>query len=112
MADELGEWVEKDAFVMPVLPASLAVDPLLAALLHLTAFLELSGDRTVDPDRAVEAMEHVGHYLQQFPPERRDDIRAQVNLVAEHARRHKWGEAVVEFFREFFENFGLSESAG
>jgi hypothetical protein len=63
MAESPGEWVHKHAFVMPLLPASLRVDPAFAALLHVTAFLELSGDEAVDPDRAVEAMEQIAHYL-------------------------------------------------
>lgn len=67
MADDADDgvlWVRKDAFVMPLLPPDLGVDPLVAALLHVTAFLELSGDDAVDPDWAVEALEHVGHYLE------------------------------------------------
>lgn len=60
MADDAGEWVEKDAYVMPELSASLGIDPVVAALLHTTAFLELPGDSAVDPDGAVEAMESVG----------------------------------------------------
>ena len=110
MADDSGDpirWVKKDAFVMPVLPKSLHVDPLVAGLLHLMAFLELSGDDTVDPDWAVEAMEHVGHYLQQLPPDQVEAVREQVRRVAEHARKKKWGAEAVEFFTEFLENFGL-----
>jgi hypothetical protein len=110
MADEPDDrvrWVKKDAFVMPVLPKSLRVDPVVAALLHLTAFLELSGDDTVDPDWAVEAMEHVGHYLGQLPPERVEAVREQVGRVAKHARKEKWGGAAVEFFAEFPDNFGV-----
>jgi hypothetical protein len=41
--DEPAEWIPKDAFVMPVLPPDLSIEPLLAALLHLASFLELSG---------------------------------------------------------------------
>ena len=48
-----GEWVDKEAFVMPLLPESLDVDPQFAALFHMAAFLELSGDEAVDPDWAV-----------------------------------------------------------
>src|SRR5262245_31529763 len=43
-------WLPKGAFVMPVLPRTLKVDPLLAALLHTMSFLEFSDDGTVDPD--------------------------------------------------------------
>ena len=58
--------VPKAAFVMPVIPAEVNVNPVLAGLLHCMAFLELSGEKAVDPDWAVEAMEHVAHYLQRL----------------------------------------------
>src|SRR5262245_2697064 len=86
-------WVKKDAFVMPILPESLRVDPLVAGFLHMLAFLELSGDDTVDPDWAVEAMEHVGFYLERLPPDRRAALEEQVGWVAAHARKKKWDKA-------------------
>jgi hypothetical protein len=109
MADGPGEWVEKDAFVMPELPAALNVDPVVAALLHVTAFLELSGDGAVDPDAAVEAMESVGYYLRQLPTERVEAIREQVGRVAEHARKKKWGAEAVEFFTDYLDNVGVGD---
>ena len=53
---------------MPVIPESLGVDPVLAALIHVAAFLELSGDDAVHPDWAVEALEYVAHYLHRLQP--------------------------------------------
>lgn len=107
MAKEPGEWVEKDAYVMPVLPKALNVDPVVAALLHVVAFLELSGDETVNPDWAIEAMEHVAHYLQQLPPKQIEKLQEQIERVAEHAREKKWGAEAEEFFAEFLDNFGV-----
>ncbi len=101
------EWVEKDAYVMPELPASLKVDPILAALLHVAAFLELSGDESVDPDWAVEAMEHVGFYLQQLPAQQVQVVREQIKRVAAHAKKKKWGARAIKFFSQFLENFGI-----
>jgi hypothetical protein len=109
MGDGPGEWVGKDAFVMPLLPAALRVDPAVAALLHVTAFLELSGDESVDPDWAVEAMEHVAHYLQQLPADRVEALRDQVGRVAAYARQENWGPEAVEFFAEYLENFGIGD---
>lgn len=106
----MADSVEKDAFVLPVLPKSLRLDPVLAALLHLTSFLELSGDETVDPDWAVEALEHVGHYLQQLSAEQLAVIRDQTNRVAAFAREKNWRTDVQQFFDEFLENFGVDEN--
>jgi hypothetical protein len=91
------------------LPKSLNIDPVLAALLHLAAFLELSGDDTVDPDWAVEAMEHVVHYLHRLPAGQVETLREQIGQVAEHARKEKWDQAVAEFFAQFLENFVIGE---
>jgi hypothetical protein len=107
MADGPGEWVEKDSYVMPDLPAELKVDPVVAALLHVSAFLELSQEATVDPGAAVEAMEHVGYYLEQLPAGQVEAVRAQVCRVAAYARKQKWGDEAVEFFAEYLDNFGV-----
>ncbi len=105
-------WVKKDAFVMPVLPKSLRVDPVVAGFLHMMAFLELSGDDTVDPDGAVEAMEHVGFYLDRFPPDRKAVFGEQVGRVTAYARKKRWGKAAVEFFSEFMDNYLHPAEAG
>jgi hypothetical protein len=109
MADGPGEWVEKDAFVLPELPAALKVDPIVAALLHVMAFLELSGDGAVDPDAAIEAMEHVGRYLQQLPAGQVESLRDQLDRVGRYARKKKWKEEATEFVGEFLDNLGLGE---
>lgn len=100
-------WVSKDAFVMPVLPKALKIDPLVAGFLHMIAFLELSGDEAVDPDWAVEAMEHVGYYFGSLAPKEKAAFAAQVARVATHAKKEKWGKTAVEFFDQFMENFGM-----
>ncbi len=94
---------------MPALPPSLEVDPVLAALVHVAAFLELSGDDAVDTDSAVEATEFVAHYLQQLPSDRGASLRQQLGRVVEYAREQGWGEDAVEFLAGFAENFGLGE---
>jgi hypothetical protein len=53
MASDNIRWVKKDAFVLPTLPKYLKVVPVLAGFLHLAAFLELSGNNTIDLDGAV-----------------------------------------------------------
>lgn len=69
--------------------------------------MELSGDETVDPDWAVEAMEYVGHYFDQLTPEAKKSFGEQGARVAAHARKKKWGKEAVEFFSRFMEDFGL-----
>ena len=102
-------WVAKAAFVMPVLPELLNIDPIVAGYLHMLAFLELSEDEAVDPDWAIEAMEHVGYYVGQLSPKARATLADQAARVAAHARKEKWGQEAVEFFEGFMENFGIGE---
>lgn len=95
-------WVRKDAFVMPVLPESLEVEPIVAAILHTAAFLELSGSETVfDPDGATEVANEARRYFLRLPPERLASVSNQIQRVAEHAKREKWGRGPVSYFRWF-----------
>ena len=105
-----GEWVDKDAFVLPVLPESLDVDPQFAALLHTAAFLELSGDEAVDPDWAVEALEYMAYYLLRLPTSEIERLNSQLTRVGEYARMNEWSEEVVEFIDTFFEACGVGDS--
>ena len=97
-------WVRKDAFVMPVLPESLGIDPVVAAVLHLAAFVELSGSETVfDPEGATEVANEARRYLTRLPPERLASVRDQIERVAEHAKKQKWGRGPVAYFSWFAE---------
>jgi hypothetical protein len=107
--DEPGEWVPKDAFVMPILPPELEVEPLLAALLHLASFLELSSDEAVNPDWAIEALEHVAHYLGSLPTAGIEPLQAQLERVADHGERQGWPEDFTDFAREFLRMAGVGE---
>ena len=104
-------FVRKDAFVMPLLPPELGVDPVLAGLLHCMAFLELSGDESVDPDWAVEAMEHVAAYVQRLSPSETEAVRRQLAAVSEHARNNDAPGEFIEFVDGFLKACGVS-SAG
>ncbi|MHB1558277.1 MAG: hypothetical protein ACYC61_12525 [Isosphaeraceae bacterium] len=103
------EWVDRNAYVMPELPESLRVDPVLAALIHVVSFLELSDDDTVDPDAAVKAMEHVGFYRNRLPARQIAAIREQFDRIAAHAQAQGWDQEAVEFFTELMGNAGLGD---
>jgi len=103
------EWVSKDAFVMPVLPSELGVDPLFAALLYATAFLVLSGDESVDPDWGLEALEHMGYYLQRLPPSEVERFRLQLGRIADYGERQSWPKEFTSFVRGFLRSFGFEE---
>ena len=104
--DEI-EWDSTDKFVMPVIPEELRIDPKTLAILHCVSFLELSGDNTVDPDWAVEAMEHVAHYLQRLSPADLVRMRAEFETIASHAQSHQMAPDFVDLARRFTEYAGL-----
>jgi hypothetical protein len=99
-------WVPKAAFVMPLLPPQLEVDPVLAALLHCMAFLEVSGDDAVDPDWAVEAMEYVATYVQRLPREQLDAIEKQLARIGEYMRQLNETAPLVTFVDNFLVTCG------
>ena len=103
------KWVPVDAFHLPEIPAELKVDPVLAALLHLACFAELSGERSVDFDESMSAMEAVGYYLQRLPQKRRKDVDAQLKRVADYGKKRRWKKEAVVFVRGLLADSGLED---
>jgi hypothetical protein len=95
--------------MLPVLPPELAIDPLLAALLHLAAFLDLSDDASVDPDAAGEALEHVGLYVQRLDEATLDRLESELRRLAEHAQVAGWSEEQREFVEDFLYSCGIGQ---
>src|SRR5262245_49796593 len=107
--DGPSRWVDKTAFVMPLLPTGLKVDPVLAALLHCMAFLELSGDDTIDPDWALEAIEYVAGYLQRLSADETGAVRTQLAAISAYAREQGAPDTFLTFVDGFLEACGLGE---
>ena len=103
------KWVPVDAYHMPELPAELEIDPVLAALLHMACFTELSAEKTVDFDESITAMEAMGYYFQRLTPKQVKDINAQLKRVAAYGKKHKWKKEAVEFVAKLLENAGVEE---
>ena len=101
--------MDKASFVMPTIPDELGIDPVLAGLLHQGAFLELSEDDAVDPDGAVEAMEHVGAYLLRLQPSAALRIQSDLDRIADYGRDNAWSEDLVDLIRDFLRNVGVGE---
>jgi hypothetical protein len=99
-----GKWVPKPAFVLPDIPEALGIDPLLLAVLHADAFLQLSEDQAVDPDAALEASEYVGHYLSRLPDNEVQAIKESLKKLAAYGRRQGWPEDATDFIAEYWEN--------
>ena len=103
------DWSESGAFHMPALPAELAVDPILSSLLHMACFMELSGEKAVDFDESITAMEHMGYYLQRLNPEQVSEITPQLLRVVEYGKSENWNEEALEFISNLLKNVGIGE---
>jgi len=103
------KWVPVDAYHMPELPAELKVDPILAALLHMACFMELSAEKTVDFDESITAMEAMGYYLQRLTPAQAKAVNAQLKRVADYGKKQKWKKEAVKFISKLLDNAGVDE---
>ncbi len=101
------EWIDKTAFLMPLLPAELRIDPVLAGLVHCMAFLELSGDEAVDPSWAVEAMEHVAAYLQRLSEPEAAAIAIQLHRISGHVRANGGSPEAISFIDQLLASCGV-----
>ena len=95
--------------MLPVVPEELGIDPLLLALLHLAAFLDLSDDSSPDADAAGEALEHVGLYVQRLDEPLLDRLEEQLGRLYEHARAAEWPEEQREFVADFLYSCGIGQ---
>jgi hypothetical protein len=93
---------------LPLVPASLEVDPLLLALLHVAAFLDVSEDDSVHPVAAGIALERVGAYVQRLDDDTIDALAEDLDTLIEHAEAANWPTAALEFLASFLENCGFA----
>lgn len=94
---------------MPLIPEELHIDPRTLAILHGVSFLELSGDDTVDPDWAVEAMEHMAYYLKRLSPDDITRMNIEMQTIASWAESHHLSPQFINLVRHFLEYLGLDE---
>ena len=92
---------------MPTLPDELDIDPLLAGMLHLAMYLDLSDDRLNEPDAACRALEHLGPYLARFDDDELTELGTQLQRIAAHAKKARWPVERRQFIEDFLDNCGL-----
>jgi hypothetical protein len=104
-----GAAAEPEGASLREIPESLEIDPLLAALLHCAAFLDLSTEDEVDPTLGTDVLENVGLYVQRLSPERQDEVAEQLERLRRHAESAGWPESHIEFVEEFLYSCGIGE---
>ena len=98
-----------EAFIMPLIPEELDIDPVLLALLHASTFVELSGNETVELQDAVRAMEYITYYLHRMPREQIRHIQSQLDRIVEFGKEHDLGHEFIEFVSAFLTNAFIDE---
>jgi hypothetical protein len=111
MADDAPE-VPEGAAVFPLIPAELAVHPLLLAVLHATVFLAGSEEDVVNGPAAAETLEYLATYLQRLAGPDLERVRADLCCLSDFARQEKWPKAEVQFLKSFLADFGAGGSEG
>jgi hypothetical protein len=82
---------------------------LMASIVYLAAFFELSEDDVVDPDAAGQQLEQIAYALQHLTPdEQREFIEFTRDLAASEKSRGARDE-LVEFIRLMPVNFNMIE---
>jgi len=83
------------------------VSPLLLALLHTSAFLDLCDDDIVDPKLAGSVLERVGLYVQRLDDDTVDALAEELERLSAHAQQASWPEPAREFIAAFLANCGF-----
>ena len=111
MADEINR-PNEEGFGIPVVPEHLGIDPVLLALLHLTAVVDFADDDLIDGQVANQALEQVELYLERLRPADVERLQGQVDRLDDFATKEGWPEDVCEFVRDFLYNYGLDDEDG
>lgn len=95
--------------IMPLIPAELGIDPLLLALLHCTAFLDLASDDLVDPDAAGDVLENLEAYVKRLSRPRLAELQMQLDKLEEYAEEAGFAEELVDFIADFLYSCGVGD---
>lgn len=83
------------------------MSPLLLALLHAAAFLDLSEDRSVDPEAAGAVLGRIGLYVQRLDDDSIEALANDLEDLETYARGAGWPEPAIEFVASFLQHCGF-----
>ena len=107
MAEEAESQVPEGAAVFPPIPEELGVNPLLLAVLHAVVFVDGSDAKVVDPAAAEEARQFIAGYLQRLAAPQLQQLREDMNCLANYARQQQWPKQQLRFLKEFLDDYGV-----
>src|SRR6059058_2583206 len=107
MADEAGGAVPEGAAVFPLIPPELGVNPLLLGVLHGIVFLDGSDEEIIDAAAADEARQFMAGYLQRLRGPLLQQVREDMQCLANYARQAQWPKQQLDFLKEFLDDYGV-----
>ena len=107
MSDAGESEVPEGAAVFPLIPAELAVNPLLLAVLHATVFLSGSDDEVVNGPAAEEALQYLAEYLQRLDGNLLRQVREDMVCLTAFAKQEKWPKQLVRVLQSFLTDYGI-----
>jgi hypothetical protein len=110
MSDEPASEVPDGAAVFPLIPAELAVNPLLLAVVHATVFLAGSSEDVVHPEAAEEALQYIAGYLQRLDGPLLRQVCEDLLCLASHGRQEKWPRQLTRLLKTFLADYGVGSS--
>ena len=100
---------EAEGPILPLIPAELGIDPLLLALLHCAAFLDLASEEEVDSEAAGDVLENLELYITRLTADRLSEIQRQLEKLEEWAEEAGWNEELVDFVADFLYSCGIGD---
>jgi hypothetical protein len=110
MSAESESEVPEGAAVFPMIPAELAVNPLLLAVLHATVFLAGSSEDVVHPLAAEEALNYLAGYLQRLEGPQLRQVQEDLLCLATYGRQEKWPKQLTRMLKTFLSEYGVGTS--
>lgn len=97
--------------ILPIIPEGLELHPLTAALLTVTAFLDLA-ENEVEPAAAGRVLERVGYYAQRLSDDELDELTVDLERLTDYAREQGWPDEACEFLDNFLVYCGFERGEG
>jgi hypothetical protein len=93
---------------LPVVPPEVGVSPLLLALLHTAAFLDLSDDDVVNGPAACAVLDRIGLYLQDLEDDSLEQLADDLESLRKYAESQSWPSEAQEFLATFLQHCGFT----
>jgi hypothetical protein len=100
--------VPDGAAVFPLIPAELAIDPLLLATLHATVFLAGSSSDIVNEAAGSEALDYMASYLHRLSTAESHRVQQDIQCLFAYGRQQEWSDQLLQSLGALLHEFGIA----